>query len=563
MGKKRNFQQELERMALGQLAVIILLGCLLFCVAMIGIVVEKKQESRKGHLDAVTEAVEDICKAATGFLEDEESQKLFASSVRGEKKGNKLAYQISDFNLNAPVKINLMVTDCGGELVFSSFSGEKDNLHRREFNRISALNARRQNTEIYSTVYYFTRGVSEYVLIRPLYKEDNYIGSAAVYLASEDWRSHLQKYQYDTILTNKERSVIYCSNTGFLQGYKMNRYAPKNSERYLWMNGNRYFISERYLGEQGIHIYSFIYAPKSYGYVLLGVFVIIGLGILWTVLFKRLMKRLAEKTSESVKKLVEEIRVIRKQDPEHVIAIDTEDEIEEIAGDINKLMSSIHELNRRNLELAEINNRMEMQNLQAQINPHFIYNTLENIRYLIILDAAKADELIERFTHILRYSINNTKRQVFLREDMEYIEDYLTIQKTRFEEHFQYEVDICEECMDVSVPKLLLQPLIENSLKHGLRRKASIFVDIRGRIEGDYMVLEVADNGPGLPKSTLETIRGLLRLEEVNTSHNGLQNINRRIILEYGRDSGLYVDSSEGMGFVVILKMWIGGQKHV
>lgn len=87
MVKKKNFQQELERMALGQLAVIILLGCLLFCVAMIGIVVEKKQENRKGHLDAVAEAVEDICKAATGFLKDEESQKLFVSSIRGRRRG--------------------------------------------------------------------------------------------------------------------------------------------------------------------------------------------------------------------------------------------------------------------------------------------------------------------------------------------------------------------------------------------------------------------------------------------------------------------------------------------
>lgn len=147
---------------------------------------------------------------------------------------------------------------------------------------------------------------------------------------------------------------------------------------------------------------------------------------------------------------------------------------------------------------------------------------------------------------------------------MEYIEDYLVIQKTRFGDRFQCEVDIGTECSRVLVPKLLLQPLIENSLKYGFRKKASIHVFIRGRIEGEYLVLQVEDDGPGQPKSTLETLIGILRSGEINTVHNGLQNINRRVILEYGNHSGLSLESREGLGFTVTIRLWMkGGEKHV
>ena len=357
--------------------------------------------------------------------------------------------------------------------------------------------------------------------------------------------------------------MIYCSNSSFTSGSTVNKYRPRKMERYCQVNDSRYLTGRRYLPEQNVYLYSFIYQPENVSYILIGILIILSLGLVWMILFFHLLQKMAEKTSQSVRTLVEEIRLIRKEDTEHVIEIETGDEIEEIARQINKMVVSVNELNQKNMDLLEINNRMEIQNLQAQINPHFIYNTLDNIRFLIAQDGKKADELIGRFTRILRYSINNTKQSTSLQEDMEYIEDYLVIQKTRFGERFLYEVDIRPECSRVLVPKLLLQPLIENSLKYGFRKKPAIHVLIRGWIEEEYLVLKVEDDGPGQPKSTLETLRGILHSGEINTVHNGLQNINRRVILEYGNDSGLSLESQEGMGFAVTIRLWIGGGKNV
>ena len=358
--------------------------------------------------------------------------------------------------------------------------------------------------------------------------------------------------------------MIYCSNYSFLEGFAINKFRTEAQRAYEWFGDSRYLTDSRYLEEPGVYLYSFVYTPGSRTYLFIGLSVILGLGLVWTGMFFHLMHTMAAKTSQSVGQLIREIRTIRKEDPYHRVKIDTGDELEEIADQINKMMVSINELNQKNLDLANVNNRMEIQNLQAQINPHFIYNTLDNIRYLIVQDARKADELIERFTHILRYSINNTKNCTYLQEDMEYIEDYLVIQKTRFGKKFQYFIEISEECYPIVIPKLLLQPLIENSLKYGFRKKASICVWIQGFIEGDYLILQVKDDGPGQPQTTLEVLRSILNSGKINIAHNGLQNINRRIYLEYGHDSGLTLESQEGEGFTVTLRLWIrGGEKDV
>lgn len=558
MAKKNRFQQELERVALKQIITIICIGCLFFCVAVAGIFLAEKRMQREGHLDAANAVFDEVYRSVTDFLEDADNTAIFLGSATGAMNGNRVKYQVLNFDLDAPVGINLILTDSGQNVVFSSFSESDMNLHRLEFNRISGENAKNRKEGIYQTVYYIAGDTSEYVLVRPLYEDGVYQGSVAAYLNDEDWGRHFRKYQYDTILTDARGSVFYCSNYSFLDDYSLNKYMPKELEDYQWVHDSRYQTSCRYLEEPGVYIYSFIYYPGYFSYIAVGIFVILGLGIIWTLMFFHVLRTMAAKTSESVRMLSDEIRIIRTQDPEHIIHIETEDEIEEIAGQINKMMASINELNRKNVDLLQVNSQMEMQNLQAQINPHFIYNTLDNIRYLIVQDAARADELIERFTHILRYSINNTKHRTFLHEDLEYIEDYLMIQRTRFGERFRYEMDIDTACHRVQVPKLILQPLIENSLKYGFRKKPDIHVWIRGWLEDGYLCLQVEDDGPGQPKSTLETIRSILRLGEINTAHNGLQNINRRVILEYGEGSGVEVDSREGEGFTVTLRMWIG-----
>lgn len=555
--KKSRFQQELEQSVSRKLISSLLLGCLLFCIAIAVVNALNQNARREDHLESVASTFHEVYNNTSAFLLDAGHTELFLSELR--KDQDNLRYLISHYNVSALVEIQLILTDSEGNVRFTTFSEGEMNLHRQEFNGIAVDNACHLMRAVYTTVYHFRANSSEYVMIHPLYRDGEYQGAAAVYLNENDWTKLFSQYQYDAILTKSNGDVITCSNSSFLSQKNANKYLPADAAQYVRVNGNRYLRSSRSLENGTVLAYSFIYSPTNYSYLLVGLLLIVLLGLSWAAMFARIMHAMTEQMVKSVDTLVRQIRIIRKEDPDHIIEIDTGDEIEEIARQVNKMVRSIQELSQRNIALAEVNNRMEMQNLQAQINPHFIYNTLDNIRYLIPTDPQRAQQLIGRFIGILRYSINNTKHNVPVKDDLKYLQDYLVIQSTRFGANFSYEIDIDDACMEFIIPKLLLQPLLENSIKYGFQKKPCIHIRVRGWLEEDALYFTVEDNGGGVDETMLEQLRDILRSDEVNIEHNGLQNINRRIWLGYGGDSGLTIDSTEGEGFTVKLKLRLGG----
>lgn len=555
--KKSRFQQELEQSVSRKLISSLLLGCLLFCIAIAVVNALNQNARREDHLESVASTFHEVYNNTSAFLLDTGHTELFLSELR--KDQDNLRYLISHYNVSALVEIQLILTDSEGNVRFTTFSEGEMNLHRQEFNCIAVDNACHLMRAVYTTVYHFRANSSEYVMIHPLYRDGEYQGAAAVYLNENDWTKLFSQYQYDAILTKPNGDVIACSNSSFLSQKNANKYLPADAAQYVRVNGNRYLRSSRSLENGTVLAYSFIYSPTNYSYLFVGLLLIVLLGLSWAAMFARIMHAMTEQMVKSVDTLVREIRIIRKEDPDHIIEIDTGDEIDEIARQVNKMVRSIQELSQRNIALAEVNNRMEMQNLQAQINPHFIYNTLDNIRYLIPTDPQRAQQLIGRFIGILRYSINNTKHNVPVKDDLKYLQDYLVIQSTRFGANFSYEIDIDDACMEFIIPKLLLQPLLENSIKYGFQKKPCIHIRVRGWLEEDALYFTVEDNGGGVDETMLEQLRDILRSDEVNIEHNGLQNINRRIWLGYGGDSGLTIDSTEGEGFTVKLKLRLGG----
>lgn len=555
--KKSRFQQELEQSVSRKLISSLLLGCLLFCLAIAAVNALSQNARREDHLESVASTFHEVYNSTSAFLLDAGHTELFLSELR--KDQDNLRYLISQYNVSALVEIQLILTDSEGKVRFTTFSEGEMNLHRQEFNCIAVDNACHLMRAVYTTVYHFRANSSEYVMIHPLYRDGGYQGAAAVYLNENDWTKLFGQYQYDAILTKSNGDVITCSSSSFLSQKNANKYLPADAAQYVRVNGNRYLRSSRSLENGTVLAYSFIYSPTNYSYLFVGLLLIVLLGLSWAAMFARIMHAMTEQMVKSVDTLVREIRIIRKEDPDHIIEIDTGDEIEEIARQVNKMVRSIQELSQRNIALAEVNNRMEMQNLQAQINPHFIYNTLDNIRYLIPTDPQRAQQLIGRFIGILRYSINNTKHNVPVKDDLKYLQDYLVIQSTRFGANFSYEIDIDDACMEFIIPKLLLQPLLENSIKYGFQKKPRIHIRVRSWLGEDALYFTVEDNGGGVDETMLEQLRDILRSDEVNIEHNGLQNINRRIWLGYGGDSGLTIDSTEGEGFTVKLKLRLGG----
>lgn len=556
--EKSKFQKELEKMVSKRIIIIILIGCLFFSVAIIVINSVSQEVNSERHLDVISTNFLDVYQSTANFLKDKDNIQSFLYCIKKEKSPKEINYLVSKYNVEAKVDINLILINQENQVVMTNFSAEDMNLHRIEFNRIAAKNARENGTGIYTTVYFFKADAPEYLMMLPLYDQETYCGTVAAYLKNTDWNNCLSQGQYDTIITNERSDIIYCSNNSLIGKNAANKYIGKDGNKYVTLNGNRYFRRSKDQENENICIYSFIYSPENSAYMLIGVITILGLGAVWTIMFFHMLGVMSKKTSESVELLVKEIRIIRKKDTNHEIILRTSDEFEEIAEQINKMVKSINELNHKNVELIQINGQMEMQNLQERMNPHFIYNTLDNIKYLIVSDPIKAENMIERFTHILRYSINNTKKRVLLQEDMVYIEDYLFIQKIRFGNRFDYTIEIDKACEQFFIPKLLLQPLLENSIKYGFQKKTDIHIKIGGYMQKEYLYLMVEDDGAGQPKATVEMLKSITNREKMETKHNGLQNINRRISLEYGKESGMTIESQENEFFRVVLKLWMG-----
>lgn len=193
--------------------------------------------------------------------------------------------------------------------------------------------------------------------------------------------------------------------------------------------------------------------------------------------------------------------------------------------------------------------------LQSQINPHFLYNTLETINYILVIDEKyELSRVVTNLGDILRYSISGEKNTALLKDEIENIEKYLYIQKYRFGERLDYIIDISEEALGCIMLKLLIQPIVENAVVHGIEKKIGKgIIKILGTIEDNTLVISIQDNGIGIPLSTLSEVLDDKTDEGMydKNTHLGIKNVNDRIKFYYGEQFGLKISSEEGKGTLV------------
>ena len=220
-----------------------------------------------------------------------------------------------------------------------------------------------------------------------------------------------------------------------------------------------------------------------------------------------------------------------------------------LAHSYNVMLRRIRGLMQETVDRQEQLRRMEIGALQEQINPHFLYNTLDSIvRVMETGRTPEAIEMVQALAKLFRLSINNGDYFLTVEQVMDYARNYLTIQQVRYKKRFKYELYMDESIKDLPCPKIILQPLIENSLKHGMSDMPGCTLIVRARQEGYNIVLSVEDDGLGIPPEKLKKLQEMLRDDSnimVKKSRYGigLRNTNRRIKLLYGSDYGLTIES--------------------
>ena len=227
------------------------------------------------------------------------------------------------------------------------------------------------------------------------------------------------------------------------------------------------------------------------------------------------------------------------------------------------------ELNKKNIELlretkikSELEKALktaELKALQSQLNPHFLFNVLNTIGNLALLEGAtKTEELAISFSEILRYTLEKSNQIVTLGTSIEYIEKYLSIQKIRFGDRLEYNIDIQEDLLDINIPFMTLQPFVENSINHGLECKEDGgIVNITGKSAGKDVIISIIDNGVGIPEDKLGMILDKSSREyfESKSTCIGIKNVDNVLKGYFGEEYGISIDSKLNKGTIVTIKI--------
>jgi two-component system sensor histidine kinase YesM len=229
---------------------------------------------------------------------------------------------------------------------------------------------------------------------------------------------------------------------------------------------------------------------------------------------------------------------------------------------IQNIVKTFIEQSYLKIQLSERRYKLQVAQLtalQSQINPHFLFNTLEAVNWETIALTGKPNQvtkIIDSLSEILRYSLTNPEERVSLHTEIKNLKSYLDIQKYRYEDKFDIIWDYDPKVVGCRVMKLLFQPFVENSIYHGIKEKEEhCLIKIKIRLVDSDLHVAIVDNGLGMNKDTLQMIRNNLANDKEYSEHIGMSNTNKRLQLAYGEDYGITIRSKEGFGTAVYIKI--------
>ena len=269
---------------------------------------------------------------------------------------------------------------------------------------------------------------------------------------------------------------------------------------------------------------------------------------------------ISREITKPIRSLRDSMRKVQNGQFDTHVEVITENEIGSLGRSFNLMTSEIQALMEQNVYEQKQKRKSELKALQAQINPHFLYNTLDSIIWMS--EAGENDEVVEMtsaLARLLRQSISNDKEEVELEKEIEYVKNYLTIQKMRYKDKLEFFIYVDPRVAHVPIIKLVLQPLVENAIYHGIKYKETkgnlkIYArPVDGRVE-----IVVADDGIGMDEDVMEHIFDEHRKEQKRNGV-GVPNVQKRLKLQYGSEYGIRYESVKGAGTKAVITIPVDG----
>lgn len=358
----------------------------------------------------------------------------------------------------------------------------------------------------------------------------------------------------DFFILNANNEIIYNTNRENI-GQKLN-IELNNSKGWTEFQGNQVFyivINSEKTNWRFVTLDA-LENIKQYSWDLRNLTIIVG--FLTLVIAMLISIFVSKKITNPLLSLKNQLKRIETGDFNHIVPVISRDEIGQLTRSFNHMTEQMNILINK-VYKAEINEKeAQLKALHSQINPHFLYNTLDSMSALATIeDVPEIAHMAQLLADIFRYSITDGEEEVPLYKELEHVKRYVTIQQLRYDDKFDLQLTVAEKYLTYPILKLSIQPIVENAIYHGLEllpHKGRICITVEENHE--YLFLKVQDNGMGMDEETIQQI--LRKLEGVpGSAQLGIQNVHERIKLRYGNKYGLALESKKNQGTTVIFKL--------
>lgn len=557
MNKKISFKEELKR----SLIVHALTPCFILCIiCVLGFILivfvniyknnntyslnsrEKLESILNSYIENTNHIVNEV------DIEDFQSNKQYKVDViEGvynflNQKNIKAQFYIFDNNLD--ILYSTERSEDKKNLIKYQVTGSKSNFMGESSNIIYIYGGNRvDNTPI-----------SSYLIVKPIIRDNEFAGLCIYELELKNLDVVFNNTNSTVLLVNKFHRVIYSNSRRFVDDRNKIIKNFRDRSGIIFNDGDLIYISSNKVDYTDTWIYVITDCSTYMNISIIMLLLIIAVAIIMAAAISSSAGKFSAKKTAIIYQLIDALKQVEDGKLDINLDIESDDEFKSIGHSFNMMLGSIRHLIERHDKMALENNMAIVQMMESQFNPHFLFNTLESIRYLVKFNPKVADKTVVNLSKLLRYSIQNTVDTVRFKEEFDFVKRYIEIMKVRFGERLEFNDNISYEVKEVSVPKMIIQPIVENAVKYGFGENVEVLrIEISAYIEDEKLYIIVKDDGVGIDKDLLKDLVFNLNEKYNSSDHIGLYNVHKRIELLYGTEYGLEINSEAGKGTKVVL----------
>ena len=558
-GQQTRFRDDLRRLLLFYALLPVLAAVLLLIVSLGYIPLQNVVRGTADDLQLAWDAFGQQWRDMEGeliALQNELDLSAFRSSVNYQAAFKSRIYQ---FINQSEIRPQFFLLDADESLIFSTQVNQgmreslQNSFHWRLANNLPAAGGEVATAVTRADVGVAT--VSSVLLGCRLFDEAGG-GAGYVYFAvgEDQMAAPFKQCTSDLIVTDRFDSVFLGTDSAFVGDFGKLRARLRDANGFTVLSEGLFYIRTLNTENGLLKIYAMSECGGIIRTLLLLAAVVLVFFIALTALILVSTDRVADQKTRIIDEIAAACHQVQQGDLTTELSISSHDEFQIISQAYNSMLKSMRELIRRSVDLGHETAVSKIKQLESQFHPHFLFNTLENIRFMIRIDPKAADKAMVALSSLLRYSIQSGGMMIPLCEDLNYIRSYMRILEMRFGDRLSYRIDVPAELEDFPVPKLIVQPIIENAAVYGMKRSDHLFISLSACLDGSSVVLRVTDNGPGIEPEMLRQLKACLTdVHAERGDHFGIMNVHERIRLIYGDQYGISIESQVGKGTTVLL----------